>query len=234
MPRRRTLALLTALAALGAQGVLLAPAIAGRADDPPRLDAIVGTNDAFDITLNDASGARVARLPAGTYTVVVHDRSRIHNFHLASEEDRSVDFRTDLEFVGDQAFTVAFKPGVRYVYACEPHWQTMWGDFVTTSGESPGTTTTVTTAPPPRPRLLATVTAAGRTSLQPRMVAHGAVRITVRDRSHRHGFVLSGPGVSRRTSRAFMGTAVWNVRLATGTYRYGSNPASLKNVLTVH
>jgi hypothetical protein len=80
-------------------GLALAlPAAAGRADTPA-LTAIVGTNDGFNITLNDASGKKVSRLAPGTYTVVVQDRSTLHNFHLASNEDPTVDFRTDLDFV---------------------------------------------------------------------------------------------------------------------------------------
>jgi hypothetical protein len=62
---------------------------------PPTLNAIVGTNDGFNITLNDAAGKKVERLLPGTYTVVLDDRSTIHNFHLASNDDPTVDFRTD-------------------------------------------------------------------------------------------------------------------------------------------
>jgi plastocyanin len=52
----------------------------------------------------------------------VRDRSTQHNFHLASNQDGSVDFRTELEFVGEQDFTVTFKDRTRYAYACEPHY----------------------------------------------------------------------------------------------------------------
>ena len=107
----------------------------------PTLTAIVGTNDGFNITLNDASGKKISRLAPGTYTVVVDDRSKIHNFHLASNDDPTVNFRTDLEFVGQQTFTVTFKNGNVYAYACEPHWQVMNGSFL------------VTDAPPPPRRL---------------------------------------------------------------------------------
>jgi hypothetical protein len=44
------------------------------ADAPPTLSAIVGTNDGYNITLNDASGNKLSRLVPGTYTVVVDDR----------------------------------------------------------------------------------------------------------------------------------------------------------------
>lgn len=71
-------------ACLCAAGALLSPAGASHQDDPPRLDAVVGTDDGFNIALNDASGNLVTRLAPGTYTIVVHDRSALHNFHLAS------------------------------------------------------------------------------------------------------------------------------------------------------
>ena len=92
-----------------AAGFLAAPAIGTQADTPT-LDAVVGTNDAFDIGLFFPDGRPVRTLTPGTYTVVVHDRSAIHNFHLASNFDPSVDFRTDVDFVGDQSFTVTFRP----------------------------------------------------------------------------------------------------------------------------
>jgi hypothetical protein len=229
----RIASLLAGLGALAAGGALLAPALAGRTDEPVRLDAVVGTDDRFEIALNDAEGKLVKRLAPGTYTVVVHDRSHIHNFHLASNEDRSVDFRTDLELVGDQSFTVTFKAGVRYVYACEPHWQTMFNDFFVDLAPTPPTTTTAPAAPS-RTKLTATLTAAGGTTLRPGMVGRGPARITVRDRSARLGFRLAGPGIDRRTGRAFTGSAVWNVRLTPGTYRYGRAGAKLTNVLRVH
>jgi plastocyanin len=108
------------------------PASAAHGDDPPVLTAIVGTNDAFVITLNDATGKKVSELVTGTYTVLVKDQSTIHNFRLASNEDPDVDFRTDLEFVGEKSFTVTFKASTVYAYACEPHWQTMSGNFFVT------------------------------------------------------------------------------------------------------
>jgi plastocyanin len=125
---KRRLAFGVIVLALGVAGIWIAPA-STRATADGHLEAIVGTNDGFDIALNDASGNKVARLAPGTYTIVVHDRSALHNFHLASNTDPSVDFRTGLDFVGDQTFTVTFKPGLRYAYACEPHFEVMNGQF---------------------------------------------------------------------------------------------------------
>jgi plastocyanin len=92
-------------------------------------------------------------------TIVVHDRSTLHNFHLASNTDPSVDFRTGLDFVGDQTFTVTFKPGLRYAYACEPHYEVMNGQFRV--DELPTTSTTASPPPPKGATLTARVNAAG-------------------------------------------------------------------------
>src|SRR3954451_13171213 len=146
----------------------------------PTLTGIVGTNDGFNITLVDANGAKVSRIPPGTYTVVVDDRSTIHNFHLASNDDPSVDFRTDLSFVGQMTFTVTFRNNTVYAYACEPHWQTMNGDFFVTDAPPPPP------PPPPPPAvrtLRASVSAAGAVRLAAASVPSGRYRILVNDRS---------------------------------------------------
>jgi plastocyanin len=219
---------LALLIAAGAAGVWIAAA-ASTPKDNPVLDAIVGTNDGFNITLNDANGNKVVTLDPGTYTVVVHDRSALHNFHMASNFDSSVNIRTDVEFVGDQAFTVTFKPGIEYAYACEPHWQVMNGSFFV---NSPTTTPTTTVAPPP-PSLVARVTVTGVASLRPVRVRAGLVRIVVRDDSPRHNFHLAGAGVNRKTGRAFVGRTTWQLRLGTGVYHFGSDPQRLRGVLRV-
>jgi plastocyanin len=200
--------------------------------DNPTLTGIVGMNDAFDITLNDASGKKVSRIPPGTYTIVVHDESKIHNFHLASNTDRTVDFKTGLEFVGTETFTVTFENDTVYAYACEPHWQTMNGSFLVTD-------TPVTPPPPPPPpasrvaRLKAAVTAAGTVRLSPSSIRSGRARITVTDRSKKANFHLVGKGVNKRTGMKFRGTASWSVRLSAGTYRYGSDGRPLGKKLRV-
>jgi hypothetical protein len=198
-----------------ALAVVALSAGAARSDDNPRLDAIVGTNDAFDITLNDASGKRVSVLEPGIYTIVVHDRSAIHNFHLASNDDPTVDFRTDVPFVGDMTFTATFKPGLRYTYACEPHWQVMNGSFVV---DRPGSPPPPPPPPPEVGRLAAAVAPNGAVSLSRSRVVPGRYRLTVRDHSKRYDFHLVGRGVNRRTGTAFTGKATWNLKLARGTY----------------
>jgi plastocyanin len=228
--RRRRLAFGVIVLALAAAGVWIAPA-STRANADGHLEAIVGTNDGFDITLNDASGNKVVTLAPGTYTIVVHDRSALHNFHLASNTDPSVDFRTGLDFVGDQTFTVTFKPGLRYAYACEPHFQVMNGQFRV--AELPTTTTTTTTPLPKAATLTARVNAAGKASLAPMSVKPGALRIVVRDDSRRYNFHLVGAGVNRKTTARFVGKTTWAVRLGAGVYRFGSDPHRLSGTLRV-
>lgn len=201
--------------------------VAGRAGaEGELLVATVGTDDGTDIVLSYPDGRRVAELAPGAYTIRVRDRSSLHNFRLASDTDRSVDFRTSLEFVGEQDFSVTFRDRTRYTYACEPHWQTMNGSFLVIAP----------VAPPPRPAeptLRASVTAAGAATLNVRSVRRGRYRIVVRDRSARHNFRLAGRGVNRTTGADFTGSATWRVRLAKGVYRFGSDARRLPGRLRV-
>ena len=141
-----------------------------------------------------------------------------------------MDFRTGVEFVGDQSFTVTFRADTLYAYACEPHFETMNGRFFV-SGSTP---TTTTATPPPQPtKIVATLTAGSAATVLPRSVRRGLARIVVRDRSAKANFHLAGPGVDRRTGRSFVGTTTWNVRLQSGSYRFGVDPRPLKGVLRV-
>jgi hypothetical protein len=221
------------MARLLAAAVILVALVAAPLADPadnPTLIATVGTNDGFDIGLADANGAPVVRIPPGTYTIVVRDRSTLHNYHLASNEDPTVDFRTELDFVGEMSFTVTLKDGVRYAYACEPHWQTMNGAFFVAADVPP---------PPPPPAsvplpvLRAGVTAGGKAFISRRSVRAGRYRVLVQDRSRRANFHLAGRGLNRRSGMRFTGRATWTVRLARGTYRFGSDPEPLAGRLRV-
>jgi hypothetical protein len=218
------------IAAIVAAPLVAVALFVGRAGaDGELLIATVGTNDGFDIALRYPDGRMVEELRPGTYTVRVRDLSRLHNFHLASNSDPTVDFRTELEFVGEQDFTVTFKNGNRYAYACEPHWQTMNGEFFVRAPAPP--------APPPPPpavrTLRASVSPSGVATLSPKSVRVGRFRVVVRDRSARHGFRLTGRGVSRATGVSFRGSATWRVRLTKGVYRFGTDAKHLAGRLRV-
>jgi Copper binding proteins, plastocyanin/azurin family len=220
----RTRIAITALAAVS--GVVL-PALAFTltargAAEPGLLVATVGPD--FTIRIDDANGQRVQSVPEGPYRLLVHDLSAEHNFVLA-DKPAGLKVRVDsgVEFVGDKTFDVQLDRGA-YGFACSPHWQVMNG------------TLTVFPAPvsqpkpPPPPTLRAGVTAGG-TAYAPRTVRAGRYRIVVSDRSAQHNFHLRGPGVNRSTGRAFKGTARWTLRIAKGTYRYGSDPEPLESRL---
>jgi len=124
MQTRRSFAATGAAAAVVAAGLLVSLSVgagSARADNPVLTGDLF--EDSFVITLADASGAKVKHIDAGTYTLVVHDRSVHHNFHLAGP---GVDVATDIVGVGDQTFTITLVDGV-YTYLCDPHAVAMRG-----------------------------------------------------------------------------------------------------------
>jgi len=87
------------------------------------------TGPSFKITLTSGSGA-VKTLKSGTYTIVVNDKSSIHNFHLFGP---AVNKKTTVPFTGTQSWTVKLKSGT-YTYQCDVHATTgMKGTFKVTS-----------------------------------------------------------------------------------------------------
>jgi len=128
---------------------LLALAIAGastaRAEDPT-LTGSVGQGGSFIISLTGPDGTPVKNLDPGTYTLVVHDFSDIHDFHLFGPG--SVDVSTDIGTIEDKTFTVTLVAGT-YTYVCDAH-PSMKGTF-TVGGVAPPTTTTTAKPPPPKP-----------------------------------------------------------------------------------
>jgi plastocyanin len=189
-----------------------------------RLIATVGTNDAHVISLNHENGNTVTDIPAGTYEILVRDRSDIHNFHLTGP---GVSESTTVGFVGTVTWRVTFRDESRYTYMCDPHSGDMNGSFTTGGGPPP---------PPPAPpppvgsRLFATVgpgfTISFRTARGGRItrVRAGRYTIVVRDRSRSHSFHLYGRGVNKRTRIRFAGTVTWRVTFRAGTrYRFRCN-----------
>src|SRR2546428_13049325 len=75
--RRRRLPLIVPVALAA---VFLLPG--GSRADNPVLTADVGLNDTYAIGLKSPSGTPVSQLTPGTYTLLVHDHSTLHNFHL--------------------------------------------------------------------------------------------------------------------------------------------------------
>jgi plastocyanin len=216
MPRRLSLALLAAAAAL----VFALPGGAR-----PAQNALNGTvGPGFSIALLDESGNLVTHLDAGTYTITVKDQSAEHNFDLTGP---GVSQRTEVETVGTTTWTVTFTDGI-YTYVCDAHPTQMRGRFAVGTATLP----TPTSKPKPKPkakRLSGSVGPGARIALRTASGARatslkaGAYVLTVRDRSKTDNFHLRGKRVNIRTGVAATGSDTWRVRLAKGTYRYFSD-----------
>jgi plastocyanin len=214
MPRRLSLALLVAAAAL----VFALPGGAR-----PAQNALTGTvGPGYTISLVDESGNLVTHLDPGTYTITVKDQASIHNFDLTGP---GVAQNTDIEFVGTATWTVTFTDGI-YTYVCDAHPTQMKGQFAV------GTATLPTPKPKPKPaakKLAGSVGPGARIALRTASGARaaklkaGAYALTVRDRSKADNFHLRGKGVNVSTGVAFTGSKTWKIRLAKGTYRYSSD-----------
>jgi plastocyanin len=86
-----------------------------------KLVASVGPG--YSITLKTRAGAAVKTLRAGTYTIVVRDRSPEHNFHLSGH---AVNKATSPGSVSTSTWRVRFVSGT-YSFACDPHADMMRG-----------------------------------------------------------------------------------------------------------
>jgi plastocyanin len=187
------------------------PSSTARADDSA-LTGSVGKNEAFVISLLDASGNPVKHLDPGTYTIQVHDFSILHNFHLFGP---GVAQATEIGTTSDPTWTVDFQNGI-YTYRCDAHSSTMIGQFTV------GTIRTVkltAAVGPGKTIFLRDSTGARVTALS------GPVNavITVNDRSRVDNFHLSGPGVNKRTGVGFRGHVTWHFTLTAGKYVYRSD-----------
>jgi hypothetical protein len=195
--------------ALCAFAALASPAAAHAVD----LFATVGPD--FTISLRNAQGQNVTQLDPGPYRIIVEDRSDFHNFHLSGP---GVSLATDIEALESVTWDVTFVEG-RYTFVCDPHATDMRGAF--TVGNPSPLPVTIRLVATVGPSSTITIT---RNGARVRTLTAGAYVIVVRDRSRRHNFHLTGPGVNRRTAVARTGTVTWNLTLRAGTFRYVSDP----------
>lgn len=194
---------------------LVLPSAVAQADNP-KLVAVVGTNEAFVISLRDSAGNLVTKLDAGTYDIAVSDRAIAHNFHLRG---LGVDMSTPIDDKQETTWTVTFGDG-RYTYVCDPHASQMRGYFLV--GNVPPSTATAAVGPKKT------------ISVKPKPTLPGPATIVVNDRSKTDNFHLSGPGVNRKTGVKTRGKVTWNLTLAPGTYTYKSDKTrKLRGTFTV-
>jgi hypothetical protein len=185
---------------------LLAAALVSLA---PTLVGTVGTNDEFQLSLVDSAGVPVKHLDPGAYTLVVHDKSTFHNFHLFGPGN--VDAATAVDSTGDQTFTVTLADGI-YTFQCDPHALSgMRGQFAV------GTAS----LPPPTAKLNGSITGSKTALGGTLLLKAGPAVLTIHDRSKTDGFLLKGPGISKKTGVAYTGTATWKLSLQPGRYTYG-------------
>jgi hypothetical protein len=198
---------------------LLSAAGSARADNGT-LVGDVGQSDAFVISLSDSTGAKVTHLNAGTYTLLVHDRSTFHNFDLSGP---GVSVATGVDTKGDQTFTVTLVDGT-YFFQCDAHVAQMHGTFtVGTVTTPPPTTTTPPPTPAPATALAGSIGPGAIFGLKPTSgLSAGKFKIKVSDRSASDGFRFAGPGLTRSTGVKFKGSATWAVTLKAGKYTFGS------------
>jgi hypothetical protein len=90
---------------------------------PPKLCGTVGPG--FTIQLKQGA-KRVSKLRAGTYRLVVSDRSPIHDFHISGTGLNKV--VTRVSFVGTKTIKIRLRRGT-YRYVCDPHRTLMHGRF---------------------------------------------------------------------------------------------------------
>ena len=195
--------------------LLLLPSSIARAENPV-LEGSVGANDAFVISLLDANGGKVTHLDAGTYTIVVHDRSAEHNFHLTGP---GVNQSTDVEATGDARWTVTLQDGI-YRYVCDPHAGIMNGRFAVGSAQLPPPTATLNGRVGPGRTI-----SVRRPDGSKATILNGitSIRLVVSDRSKTDNFHLTGTGVNRRTGVGFRGRVTWNLKVSPGVYRFRSD-----------
>src|SRR5262245_22872305 len=80
------------------------PTLIGRDGSPTAHDASV-------IRLTFTNGKRVTSIPAGTYRLVVHDYSSMHNFALGSQTQNKRLLTTGVRWRGTKTYTLVLVPG---------------------------------------------------------------------------------------------------------------------------
>ncbi|MFL5926093.1 MAG: hypothetical protein ACJ77E_04070 [Gaiellaceae bacterium] len=175
----------------------------------------------FTITLKDAGGSNVTHLDVGTYTLLVHDLSDEHNFHLSGP---GVDVATDVIGNGDRTFTINVTDGV-YNFECDAHPLQMKGAFAGGTATLASPPPPPPPPPPPTPKLhpLKVSVGPGTHLTAPARVAAGKYAVTARDASATDDVHLKGRGVDRKTGIAFKGAARWTVTLEPGAYKVFSD-----------
>ena len=79
----------------------------------------------FTITLKTATGKSFTSLKKGSYTIVVNDKSGIHNAHLMAPG--GITKKTGVSFTGTVTWKVKFGKAGTLKFQCDPHASSMHG-----------------------------------------------------------------------------------------------------------
>jgi plastocyanin len=116
-----------------AAALVLAGTAFSRTTSTPTLKGVVGPG--FTISFKKAGkSVKGKTLKAGTYKIVVSDKSNFHNFTLEREKPKKPHFEfhlTGTGFTGSKTKTVTLKPG-NWRFYCSIHEAMMHGDFKVT------------------------------------------------------------------------------------------------------
>jgi plastocyanin len=102
------------------------PSTGAKPSAPVGSRLVLTSGPGFTITLKTSAGKKVTRLRPGAYTVVVRDRSRMHNARLRGAGAAKA---TTVPFVGTRTWRVALRKG-KLTYVCDPHASSMRGVVV--------------------------------------------------------------------------------------------------------
>jgi plastocyanin len=115
-----------ALLAGTAAAAIAVTASASAAPNATLINGAVGPGFTIKLTKN---GTKVRSLKAGTYKIVVSDRSTEHNFVLEKAKGGTFEHQiTSIPFTGTKTFTVKLTPG-KWEFYCAPHESAMRGEF---------------------------------------------------------------------------------------------------------
>ena len=90
-------------------------AFGAHATQHAKLVGTVGKNNAYKISLNTSNGKVAKTLKAGTYTLVIHDDSNLHNYELDGPHGKSWTF-TSVPFKGTKTMTIKLAAGAYKAY----------------------------------------------------------------------------------------------------------------------
>ncbi len=120
----RTRILLVSVLALLALAV--AGAVQASTQSTGKLAANVGPGFTISFTQN---GKAVKSLKAGTYSITVHDKSPMHNFHLFGH---GINKKTAISTTSSAVWKIKFVAKGTYKFHCDAHPTSLFGSFKVT------------------------------------------------------------------------------------------------------